>query len=294
MSSDILIFDRQRLRTNRNRAAGRSDFLHEWTLKNIADRLTIIKRRFPLALMIGGTGLHHFRSSQIDSIITTDLSEKILNSIKTQKVQCDEEFLPFAGHSFDLALSALSLHTVNDLPGTLLQIRRALKPDGLFLAAMLGGETLFELRQILAETEMTVRNGISPRVFPFADKPQAGALLQRAGFNLPVIDSEIITVTYENIFKLMHDLRLMGEGNAILDRDKTFPGKSMFMEAARLYQEKFADPDGRIRATFEIIFMIGWAPHESQQKPLARGSAKHSMAEALNATEYPANEKTPA
>jgi SAM-dependent methyltransferase len=237
--------------------------------------------------MIGATGLPAFSSDQVRNLVSMDLTGKA-------DIYADEEFLPFADQSFDLVLSSLSLHTVNDLPGALLQIRNALKPDGLFLGAMLGGETLYELRQVLAEAEIVVRNGAAPRVFPFADKPQAGALLQRAGFNLPVIDSEIVTVTYENIFKLMRDLRMMGEGNAILKRDKTFPGKALFMEAARLYQEKFAESDGRIRATFEIIFMIGWAPHASQQKPLPRGSAQKSLAEHLGTSEISAQEKTPA
>lgn len=203
----------------------------------------------------------------------------------TQSIFADEEFLPFANESFDLVLGTLNLHTVNDLPGALLQIRKSLKPDGLFLASMLGGETLYELRQVMTQAEMNTRGGISPRIAPFADKQQMGALLQRAGFNLPVVDSDIITVTYDNIFKLFHDLRYMGEGNAIAARDKTPPGKKLFMEAARLYQEQFAGADGRITASFEIIFLTGWAPHSSQQKPLRPGSAETSLADALSTRE---------
>lgn len=291
MTDDILIFDRARVRTNRTRAKGQSDFLHRLTMENICDRLGIIKRDFQTSLMIGSNGLDAFSSRQVHNLICMDLA--IPEKTTGPFVQGDEEFIPFANESMDLVLSCLSLHTVNDLPGALLQIKNILKPDGLFLGAMLGGETLYELRTCLAEAESMTRGGLSPRIFPFADKPQAGELLQRAGFNLPVIDSEIVTVTYDHIFKLMHDLRYMGEGNAIAARDKSFPGKALFMEAARLYQEKFSDPDGRIRATFEIIFMIGWAPHDSQQKPLRRGSAQKSLAEHLGTTEYSAQEKTP-
>ncbi len=202
-----------------------------------------------------------------------------------QNVYADEEFFPFADESFDLVLSTLNLHAINDLPGALLQTRKSLKPDGLFLAAMLGGETLHELRHVMTQAEMNIRGGISPRIFPFADKQQMGALLQRAGFSLPVVDSDILTVTYDNVFKLFHDLRYMGEGNAIAARDKTPPGKKFFLEAARLYQEQFAEPDGRITASFEIIFLTGWAPHASQQKPLRPGSAETSLAEALKTHE---------
>lgn len=278
MSDDILIFDRQRLRANRLRAAAAPcDFLHQWTACNLADRLTIIKRDFPRALLLGAAAAPFIQSPQIRSTIVTDLAP-----LPGATLQADHETLPFAPSSFDLVLSALDLHTINDLPGALLQIRQALKPDGLFLAAMFGGETLHELRQVMTEAEALTRGGVSPRIFPFADKPQCGGLLQRAGFSLPVVDSEIVTVTYDNVFKLMHDLRAMGEGNVIRNRDKTFPGRDFFMETARLYQEKFADIDGRIRATFEIIFMIGWAPHASQQKPQPRGSATHSLADILS------------
>lgn len=284
MTRDILIFDRGRIRANRNRAARYAghDFLHHWTAQALSLRLRDIKRVFPLALCIGATGAGIFHDhDKIETLITMDMAENTLEKTAGARVQADEEILPFGAECLDLVLSPLALHTVNDLPGALLQIRQSLKPDGLFLAAVLGGETLHELRQIMAEAEMTVRSGISPRIAPFADKPQMGDLLQRAGFGLPVVDSEIVTVTYDNAFKLMQDLRLMGEGNALTRRDKTIPPRAMFMETARLYQDKFADPDGRIRASFEIIFLIGWAPHESQQKPLKRGSATHSLAEFL-------------
>lgn len=284
MYDDIRIFDRALLRANRNRAARKTghDFLHEWTARNLCARLEDIRREFPAALCLGAHGAETLRQSdKIGTLITMDIAEKRLAGISGPRIHGDEEFLPFSTSSLDLVLSPLVLHVVNDLPGALVQIRQTLKPDGLFLAAMLGGETLYELRQVMAEAEISLRGGISPRIAPFADKPQAGELLQRAGFSLPVVDSEIVTVTYENIFRLMNDLRHMGEGNAIIRRDRHYAGKPLFMEAARLYQDRFAEADGRIRATFEIIFMIGWHPHESQQKPAKRGSATHSLSDFL-------------
>ncbi len=281
MTGDIHIFDRARVRVNRNRAAQTDghDFLHQWTARALCSRLLDIKRSFPLGLCIGATAAENFYGhTSIGALTTMDIAEKPLARASGPAVQADEEFLPFADQCLDLVVSPMALHTVNDLPGALFQIRRCLKPDGLFLAGFPGGETLHELRQVMTEAEMTVRGGISPRIAPFADKPQIGDLLQRAGFSLPVVDCEIVTVTYDNSFRLMRDLRLMGEGNAMARRDKTIPPRGMFVEAARLYQERFADGDGRIRASFEIIFAIGWAPHESQQKPLKRGSATHSLA----------------
>ncbi len=292
MSDNILIFDRARIRANRNRGALRPGhtFLHEWCAKALVSRLDDIKREFPLAVAIGAGGTDILcKTPKIETLITTDLSERLLHGVPGLKIQADEEMFPFGGESLDIVLSPLALHTVNDLPGTLLQIRQSLKPDGLFLAAMLGGETLHELRQAITEAEMNLKGGISPRIFPFADKPQMGSLLQRAGFSLPVVDSEIITVTYDNVFRLMHDLRLMGEGNAIVKRDRSYAGKALFMETARLYQERFADSDGRIFATFEVIFLIGWSPHESQQKPLKPGSATARLADILCTDEITAS-----
>lgn len=206
-------------------------------------------------------------------------------------VVADEEFFPFAAGSLDLVLSNMTLHTVNDLPGALIQIKRSLRADGLFLAALFGGETLHELRACLMEAEAEIRGGISPRIAPFADKQQAGGLLQRAGYALPVVDSEILTVTYPSLLALMRDLKGMGEGNALAHRDKTYRGKKLFMRAEEIYRDRYCEGDGRLRATFEILFIIGWAPHDSQQKPLRPGSAEHSLAEALNSEEFTAGEK---
>jgi SAM-dependent methyltransferase len=197
----------------------------------------------------------------------------------------DEEALPFAGNSFDLIVSALSLQWANDLPGALVQIRRALKPDGLFLAALVGGQSLAELRTALTSAEAELTGGASPRVAPFADVRDLGRLLQRAGFALPVTDVEPITVRYASMFALMQDLRAMGATNALSERSRVPLRRAVVLRAAEIYAERFADPDGRVRATFDIVWLSGWAPHESQQKPLAPGSARMRLADALNATE---------
>ncbi len=289
----IEIFDRELVRRNRNRAANdfaAHGFLFDWTIRHLGDRLQDIKRDFPMALQIGGRGASQSAQEMHDhggvkDIVTMDIAEGFLQDGSAHYIQAEEEFLPFADNSFDLVFSALSLQSVNDLPGALIQINRVLKPDGLFIGAMLGGETLYQLRQTMMQAEIALKGGASPRVAPFADKPQTGELLQRAGFALPVVDSEIVTVTYDHVFKLMHDLRGMGEGNSLTDRSKTLPGKKLLMETARLYQEKFAEEDGRIVASFEIIFMIGWAPHASQQQPLRPGSAKTRLADALQTDE---------
>lgn len=291
---DYAVFDRARVAALRARALrgifSEYGFLFDWAGRELSERLTFIKRHFPRTLIIGARGPLPMGHPQIGGMVVMDLDSSLRGSGAVPYVTGDEEFLPFTAGAFDLVSSCLSLHAVNDLPGALVQIRRCLKPDGLFAAALFGGETLHELRACLSEAEMELRGGVSPRVFPFADKPQAGALLQRAGFALPVVDSEILTVTYDSIFRLMADLRGMGEGNAILARDRTWPGKALFARAAQIYAERYAEPDGRIRASFEILFLSGWAPHDSQQKPLRPGSAERSLAEALNTTEIKTGE----
>lgn len=286
----ITVFNRQQIARQRERAYSKitdSDFLFRWTMTQIEDRLSIVRKKFPSALQIGCRAPSLQKSDfGMETLRTMDLSLALSPDIVGA-----EDFLPLAPHSLDLIISALDLHTVNDLPGALLQMRHALRPDGLFVAAMLGGETLYELRQCLMEAEIDILGGTSPRVAPFADKPQMGDLLQRAGFSLPVIDSEIVTVTYESIIPLMKDLRGMGEGNAIAERRKFFTPLSVFTRAGQLYAERFSDPDGRIRATFEIIFLSGWAPHESQQQPLKRGSATTRLAKFLETEEISTGEK---
>lgn len=271
-NNSITIFDRDRLRQNRRRAETLKDFdfLSHWTQEQIATRLFEIKRSFK-------------------DTVTIDNQQATVQPGNV-KIITDEEFFPFAHHSLDLVISVLTLHATNDLPGTLLQIKQALKPDGFFIGALFGGETLHELRASLLNAELELKGGASPRVFPFADKQQMGALMQRAGYALPVVDSEIVTVTYDNIFKLMHDLRGMAETNIIIDRNKKYPGREFFLRAGEYYADQFSEPDGRITATFEIIFLAGWAPHASQQQPLKPGSAKARLADALETIEFKAGE----
>lgn len=280
----ITVFDRTQVRRQRLRAAASFEshsFLFDWAMDQIADRLSIVRRTFPLCVRLGARGPSLNASAfGIEKQFVTG-----------RDLVCEEDFLPFAPHSLDLVVSTLNLHTVNDLPGALLQIKQSLKPDGLFVAALLGGETLHELRACLSEAELELSGGITPRVAPFADKPQMGGLLQRAGFALPVVDSDIVTVTYDSIFALMKDLRLMGEGNAIAERSKAFTPRSLFFRAGELYAQKFAEPDGRIRASFEVIFLLGWAPHASQQQPLKPGSAQTRLADALGTDEIGTGEK---
>ncbi len=287
-SADIVIFDRARLKQLRARTVKNiqnHDFLHRWTAGHITDCLQDIKRGFSKILQIGGS------VPFAQDAFHMDMGQNILSGYSDLSFIGDEEFLPIKKSSMDLIVSSLTLHATNDLPGALLQIRDALKPDGLFIAALFGGETLRELRESLMHAEIELKGGASPRIFPFADKPQMGNLMQRAGYALPVVDSEIVTVTYDNIFKLMHDLRGMGESNIILKRSRTYPGREFFMKAADYYAKNFSEPDGRIRASFEIIFVFGWSPHESQQKPLKPGSAKLRLADALSASEIGAGEK---
>jgi SAM-dependent methyltransferase len=201
-------------------------------------------------------------------------------------VVADEEALPFRAAVFDLVVSALSLQFVNDLPGALVQVRRVLKPDGLFVAALAGGATLTELRQSFAAAESEIEGGISPRVAPFADVRDLGALLQRAGFALPVTDVDRITARYDSAFALMHDLRRMGASNALIDRRRVPLRRAML-----IYAERFADADGRLRATFDIVWLAGWAPHPSQQQPLRPGSAQTRLADALGTREISTGEK---
>lgn len=285
------IFDRAALIRKRKRAyqnIAAYNFLWDWTGTQISDRLKDIKRDFPLALEIGTrTPPSHIQEwgqiAKIEHLFHLDLIQP--SYIPTSLAIGDEEVLPFGSETLDLIISNLTLHSVNDLPGALIQIRRALKPDGLFCAAMLGGETLWQLKEAFNHAELSLKGGLSPHIFPFADKQQMGGLMQRAGYALPVVDSDILTVTYPDIFGLMHDLRGMGEANIISARNKSYYGRRFFEEANTFYKEHFSDADGKLEAHFEIIFLIGWAPHESQQKPLRPGSAKTRLADALETIE---------
>lgn len=293
---DSRVFDRELVRARRNRAAAgfdAADFLLRYAGEQIAERLLDIKRSFPLALDLGcHTGVLHDilqGRGDVETLIHADLAPAMAGRAArpgAPAFAADEEWLPVAEESLDLVLSNLSLHWVNDLPGALVQINRALKPDGLFHGAMLGGDTLVELRRSLSEAEIELDGGLSPRVSPMTQAPDAGNLLQRAGLALPVIDTEQVTVTYDTPFKLMADLRAMGATNAVLERRRQPLKRSTLMRAVQIYQETYADTDGRVPATFEVIYMHGWAPHESQQKPLRPGSAKHRLADALGTVEH--------
>ncbi len=305
MSAKDEPFDRAAHRSHRCRAAGRlkdHDFLLREVGARLVDRLDDVKRDFPTVLDLG---CHGGELGQLiagrrghSTLVQCDLSPAMAaraqgaNGVSAHVLAADEERLPFTDASFDLVLSNLSLHWVNDLPGTLVQIRRVLKPDGLFLGAMLGGETLHELRHALMEAELACEGGASPRVSPFAGVRDAGDLLQRAGFALPVADCDTITVTYEGALALMRELRGMGESNATSHRRRGFSRRATLMETAAAYQRRHATPDGRIPATFEVIYLGAWAPHPCQPKPLAPGSASNRLAEALDAPEQPAGEKT--
>jgi SAM-dependent methyltransferase len=209
----------------------------------------------------------------------------------TPRLVADLEALPFARGALDLVVSAFALETLNDLPGTLIQIRRALTPDGLLLAALLGGDTLSELRESFAVAETEVSGGVSPRVVPFADVRDMGALLQRAGFALPVTDVDRVVVRYPTPLALMHDLRRMGATNPLIERRRAPLRRKMLLRMMEVYADRFRDPDGRIRASFDIVWLSGWAPHESQQQPLRPGSAKARLADALGTREISTGEK---
>jgi SAM-dependent methyltransferase len=263
------IFDRKTYALRRLRAQGDS-FLAVEAAEGLAERISAVNRRFKNALDLNARSQSH--------AVLAPLAE---SWTQTMPGTADEEALPFALETFDLIVSVLSLHAINDLPGALVQIRRALKPDGLFLAALFGGETLQELRDAFAAGESETIGGVSPRVSPFADVRDLGGLLQRAGFALPVADVERTTVRYESIDRLFADLRALGETNALAERRTRLMRKDTFAAAVSHYRANHADAQGRINATFDVVYLTGWAPHESQQKPLAPGSAKTRLADAL-------------
>ncbi len=292
----IQVFDRTLLRRRRDRAAAgisSFDFLYQDVALRLSDRLDLIKKEFATVLDLGGHGVmaEHLRVRAGTQFVATSDVSSGMAARAAHGVAADEEFLPFKPGSLDAVVSNLALHWVNDLPGALVQIRRALKADGLFLAAVPGGETLRELRQSLLEAEIAVSGGASPRVSPFIDARDMGALLQRGGFALPVVDSDIITVDYSSPLKLMQDLRGMGATNAVYNRLLKPTRRAVILEAAIIYAEKFGDAQGRVPATFQIIYAIGWSPHTSQQKPIQPGSAKMKLADALGTEEISTGEK---
>jgi SAM-dependent methyltransferase len=281
------IFDRRlvRWRQARAAAAGAEEFLLVHASEEFCERLSSIKRKFSAVLDAGTPS--PWLAVRLADRLRPRLLVRMAPVAETAgdgsllRLLGDEESLPLAPACFDLAVSALCLQNLNDLPGALVQLRRVLKPDGLFLGCLLGGQSLHELRTVLAAAETEIYGGISPRVAPFADVREMGGLLQRAGFALPVADRESVTVRYATMFGLMADLRAMGATNALAARLRKPSTRGFFSRAASIYMERFAEPGGRVRATFEMIYVSGWAPHESQQKPLRPGSAKTRLADAL-------------
>jgi SAM-dependent methyltransferase len=268
-----LLFDRALLRVRQNRAL-RNDpatFLFDRVAEDMEERVHAVLRDFSDVAEIW-TPVELLRKPSRDRF-------KSIAHIELE--QSGQEILPLQPESLDLVVSALAFQFVNDLPGVLAQIRRALRPDGLLLAAMIGGDTLSELRQSFASAEAECEGGVSPRVAPFADLRDVGALLQRAGFALPVTDVDRVVVRYDSVFALMQDLRRMGATNVLVERRRTLTRRTTLLRMAQIYAERFSDADSRIRATFDVIWLSGWAPHESQQKPLKPGSAKAGLAEAV-------------
>jgi SAM-dependent methyltransferase len=299
MSAPPILFDRALHRRRLDRAASgfsAAGFLKARAAEDAVQRLEAIMRSFSVAVDLGARDGAFARAlagspaqGKIGLLIEADLSGPMLGGRPGPRLQLDEERLPFAEESLDLVVSTLALHWTNDLPGALIQIRRALKPDGAFIGAIFGGATLTELRQSLMQADAEVSGGAGPRISPFADVLDAAALLQRAGFALPVADVDRVQVGYAHPMELIRDLRAMGESNVLTERRPL--SRRVLARACEVYAERFARPGGRITATFEIVTMTGWAPHPDQQKPLRPGSAKMRLADALGVKERSAGEK---
>jgi SAM-dependent methyltransferase len=268
-----ILFDRALLRARQDRASRiePATFLFDRVAEDMDERLHAVLREFADVADIWSPG----------EVLRKPLRDRFKSVAEIRPESSGQEILALAPESLDLVVSALAFQFVNDLPGVLTQIRRALRPDGLLLAAMIGGDTLNELRQSFAAAEAELESGVSPRVAPFADLRDVGALLQRAGFALPVTDVDRVVVRYDSAFALMQDLRRMGATNVLVERRRTPSRRATLLRMAQIYSERFADADGRVRATFDVIWLSGWAPHESQQKPLRPGSAKMGLAEAV-------------
>lgn len=301
MSATPRIFDRVLHRRRLDRAApgfGAADFLKRRVADDLVERLDGINRRFGVALDLGardgtfGRALSESpAAAKVDLLIQSDLSARMMANAGGARVVLDEERLPFAPASLNLIVSSLGLHWVNDLVGALIQMRLALAPDGLFIGPMLGGATLTELRRSLLAAETEISGGAGPRVSPFADAPDGGALLQRAGFALPVVDTETVTVRYDHPLKLLADVRAMGETSVLFDRPRSPLSRAVLDRACEIYQNDYGEADGRVPATFEILTLTGWAPHDGQQKPLRPGSATARLADALGVVERSAGDR---
>jgi SAM-dependent methyltransferase len=283
------LFNRTRLRARRAKYASNApEFFNQFLIDETGDRLSMIKREFADILItsaVPGLVNHITKLETLTRPIIMDMCAQRLSSETGPAIVGDEEELPIANESLSCIISLLSLQFINDLPGALIQMRRALKPDGLFLAAMLGGDSLRELREVFLQAESELCSGVAPRVAPFAEVRDCGALLQRAGFALPVCDSDRIIVRYDSMFDLMQDLRHFGWANAMTEHAPGLMRRDVLAQASALYEQNFSGDDGRLRATFQFIWMTGWAPHESQQQPLKPGSAKMRLADALGTRE---------
>lgn len=277
--------DLSRRRLARARQTGYAGFLLDRLAEDLDDRLGAVLRTFSSVLDLGSPAPAAAQVLRARYSAARHLRLAPLPEAGGDVFVGDPEMLPLAAGSVDLAVSLLALHAVNDLPGTLIQLRRALRPDGLFMGCLLGGATLTELRQSFGQAESEIEGGISPRVAPFAAVREAGALLQRAGFALPVADTDTVTVRYAEPFGLMRDLRSMGMTNVLTERRRTPLRRATLLRAVEIYADRFSDPDGRVRATFEVLWLSGWVPHESQQKPLKPGTAKSRLADALGTIE---------
>ena len=284
------IFDRQLVRARRRRyGPDAPSFLSDFAVQELTGRLAEVNRSFEKICALNAVpGLAHALKSagHTGSIVTMDSAHGLLRPEDELSFVGDEEFLPLKPQSLPCILSILSLQLVNDLPGCLIQIRRSLREDGLFLGALMGAGSFGELRQVFIQAEAELSAGVAPRVAPLPDVRDLGSLLQRAGFALPVVDSDKITVRYSDFTSLMKDIRSLGWANPLTQRTRNFLRRDVLLRAGELYHDQFADPDGRIRSTFEVVWLTGWSPHESQQKPLPPGSAKHRLADALGTSEH--------
>ncbi len=298
MNEPHLLFDRRLLRARRDRFApeiAAHEFLIAHVAREIAERVSLMLRSFPRALDLGAyRGLLGRKVAALPSVgemIYAESAYELAALCPQPAIVCDEDLLPLKEASLNLVVSGLALHRVNDLPGALIQIRRALAPDGLFMAGVLGARSLIELRQSLIEAEVETEGGASPRVSPFGDVRDYGGLLQRAGFALPVTDAEVLNLPYPSPRELMREIRVLGGGNVLAERSKAPLSRRTLARAEALYRERYPSKNGGISATFEIVYLTGWAPDPSQQKPLKPGSAAARLADALGTTEQPAGDK---
>ncbi|KAF9208347.1 hypothetical protein BGZ49_009039 [Haplosporangium sp. Z 27] len=291
--STFQVFDREGKRLQKERASSnvelsrQVDYVKDEVAFRVVDRLLDIKREFNEVVELGSGCGHiakHIDADMMKKLIMCDMSETMLNRDRDIEYEerrvVDEENLPFPENSLDCVVSSLSMHWINDLPGAMIQIQRSLKPDGVFIAGLFGGDTLFELRTSLQLAELDREGGVSPRVSPMADSRDIGSLLSRAGFTLTTVDVDEVTVNYPSAIELMEDLRAMGESNAVINR-RGFLSRDTMMAASAIYKEMYGNPDGTVPATFQILYMIGWKPSPTQNKPLERGTAKHSLKDHL-------------